>query len=106
MNLDFLKPNGRKISAFLIIFFVAPFPIFMYIDPGGSGWYPMPFLAPFLFLGGLLWLIFEQKFYSEPQFAVFILHMVVYPVVSYLLACLSILVYDKKKKKQPPKPDK
>lgn len=99
MNLEFIKPDKRKILIFLMIFFIAPFPTFMFVDYGGTGWHFIPFSGPLVFFAGILTIIFEPKFYSQLQLITFILNMVVFPITSYLLSCLSIWIYDKAKKK-------
>ncbi len=101
MDFEFIKPNKRKILIFLIIFIITPFPIFMYVDEGGTGWHFITFSGPIMFLVGILSIFdFESILYSKLELISSILkNIVLFPLVSYLLSCLSIWIYDKVNKK-------
>ena len=77
LNLKFLKPDWRKIIIFIILFLVLPQKV----------------SSEFIFFGGVY--IIKFLFESHPP-ALDLIMSVVVLIVSYLLACLLVWVYDTK----------
>jgi len=90
-----VMPDMRKIIVFLVVWFVMPFPIGMFVDPGGFVWTLMPLSGPLLFFAGVLNLVINGgRFYSPSTFVDIVLWLLVYPSLSYFLGCLILYTSD------------
>lgn len=94
---DFLKPDCRKVILFMIIYLVLPWPLFF-----GEDCISYPYLAAEVCIRGpifipiiFLILMFESSDIIGQS------HLILsYIIISYLLSCLMVWIYDKVRKKK------
>jgi len=91
---NYVIPDMRKIAAFLVVWAIMPFPVGMFVDPGGFMWTLIPLSGPLLFIAGVMNLVIDGgRFYSPSTFVDIVLWLLVFPSLSYFLGCLVLYAY-------------
>lgn len=94
---SFLKPDQRKITLFIILFLIFPWPSIFIVDPGGLRLEIIPLTAPLLFIASILAIILNSKFYHP--FNLLLLFNLSSPFIIYLLSCIILFIWNKIKMK-------
>jgi hypothetical protein len=105
---QFLKPDGRKIGLFISIFVLLIFiPFFCISIPAptaiGVKGFSITDCSSFYsnFIVKLGWIIeYDNTCLNCPSLSSFLFFLIVYLLISYILSCLIVWIYDKMKKKK------
>ncbi|TSC68620.1 MAG: hypothetical protein G01um101470_1158, partial [Parcubacteria group bacterium Gr01-1014_70] len=90
-NLYFFKPDKYKIILAVMLFIIAPFPLFMNIDDFGGQWFFTPLVAPLTLSTNI-----GELSYSFLDYEIDLkLLALFYVVIVYLVSCAIVLIYHK-----------
>lgn len=87
---EFFRPAKKKVWIALVMFIVFPWPIFIFIDPVGTGWHFVPFIGILLIKS----VIFAIALAPRELLAFPIL--IIYLLISYVVSCFIVWLQNKK----------